>query len=201
VAYPLPNPIVELDPESIQRNFDELARLVPTTTTTLPASARDDQVIYVPVDLTKGIVWQFRYRFGSGSAYKWEFIGGPPLFAEVAADETTASTAYAALTTAGPSLTVPFGGDYRVEIGCETYTTAGLAGQALMSYDIGATGAVDADAITQGWAANTNTFSGARARAKTGLAANTALVAKYRVTASTGHFNNRWMRVTPVRIG
>src|SRR5262245_38078554 len=49
----------------------------------------DGDMIRLQVDTTAGIEWMFVYRAASASAYKWEFVGGPPLTAIVAADETT----------------------------------------------------------------------------------------------------------------
>jgi len=176
----------------------------PPLVTSLPASPVDGQEVYFQADATNGIVWRLRYNAGSSSAYKWEFVGGSPLFAEVATEETTASTTYVALATAGPTLTLPRAGDYDVEIGCRLYSSVNNTG-ALMGYDIGATGAVDADAVSYYAAATlgggaTATGNYARARRKTGLTA-VALTAKYRATSAiTVAIGSRWMRVTPVRV-
>lgn len=165
----------------------------------LPASPKDGQTVDYLADATNGVVWRLRYRAASGSTHKWEFVGGPPLTGEVEASESTASTTYAALTTAGPSITLPLAGDYDV-------TLRALAGNAieasiLMSYSIGATPAADADAASffnkGGEAGN---YTSQRTKRKTGLPAE-ALVAKYRTTAGTGVFGGRFMAVTPVRVG
>lgn len=165
----------------------------PTTTATLPTGAVNGQDFYYQLG-SGGGVWHFKYNLSSG---KWDLAGGAPLFAEVVTSETTASVTYAALATAGPSVTVPFVGDYDVEIGFGGNNAGGVA---IMSYDIGGTGAVDADFVisaTNG--ANTN--HGSRTRRKTGLAASTALVSKYRANAGTGTFRDRWISVLPVRVG
>lgn len=92
-------------------------------------------------------------------------------------------------------------GDYDIEIGVRPYVNA-VTTTALMSYDIGGTGAVDADAITYyaGNTADPGNNSGARLRRKTGLTAVT-LTSKYKTGAGTATFSNRWMRVAPVRVG
>src|SRR5262249_12348429 len=79
--------------------------------TTLPGSPVDGQLA-VLVDSTTlpTFSWAFRYHTGSSNTDKWEFIGGSPAQVEVATSEGTASTTYAALTTAGPSFTVPNAG-------------------------------------------------------------------------------------------
>src|SRR4030095_11342304 len=42
----------------------------------LPGSPFDGQEIYYLADATNSVIWHLRYRAGSSSAYKWEFIGG-----------------------------------------------------------------------------------------------------------------------------
>jgi hypothetical protein len=44
-----------------------------------PASPIDGQIWIATGVGPDSIVWQFRYNAGSSSAYKWEFIGGPPI--------------------------------------------------------------------------------------------------------------------------
>lgn len=171
------------------------------TVTSLPGSPVDGQEIYYLADATNGVVWHLKYRAASGSSYKWEFVGGGALGAEVDTDESRALTTYGALTTGGPSVTVPLAGDYVIEHGAAIYCN--VTGTGYYSYDVGGTGAVDADAVLHLPTGNFGTISAARSRLKTGLAASTALVGKYRSsnTAVTAHFLSRWMRVRPVRVG
>jgi len=175
----------------------------PALVTTLPGSPVDGQEVYLQVDATNGINWHLRYRAGSASAYKWEFVGGPPILSSVTAMETsTGITTYGALTTAGPSVALPRAGDYIVDIGC-AYGSDATGTFAYMSYDIGATGAVDADSITTGgmWVSGLNVvLSASRSALKTGLTAVT-LTSKYkRSTGGTVTIGARWMRVQPVRL-
>lgn len=176
------------------------AAVAPELVTALPGTPTDGQEVYYLADATNGVVWHLRYRAASASAYKWEFVGGPPLFAEVATDETTSSTTYAALATAGPSVTVPLAGDYVVAIGKES-SNSGSFNLDWMSFDIGATAAVDADGTVSHSPGANLWDSDHRERRKTGLAAATALVSKYKTAAGTARFRSRWMRVTPVRVG
>lgn len=157
--------------------------------------------IALEVDAANGIYWRFRYRSASGSIYKWEFMGGPPMAASVDTDESTASTSYTALATAGPSITVPYAGDYDIEVGSVAYLSA-INTAAYHSFDIGGTGAVDADAVVaaQGTSGASNQASGVTKRRKT-LSGAVALVSKYKVNGGTGHWKNRFMRVAPIRIG
>lgn len=154
--------------------------------------------VYLEVDSTNGIMWHLAYESGEVT-YKWRWIGGPPMFSEVTTAETTASTTYAALATAGPSVALPRSGDYDVEIGFKQSALT-IAGTAYMSYDIGATGAVDADAA-ESTSNNAGTvYHVARLRRKAGLT-SVALTSKYRQdSTSTSGFKHRRMRVTPVRL-
>lgn len=171
-------------------------RGVPQVSAALPSSPVDGQLwIY----RGSSFAWQFMYNAGSASALKWEFIGGGALTSVVATSESTSSTTYAALTTAGPSVALPFAGDYEIIIGCTASNSASGSSDCVMSYDIGATGAVDADAVKS--VAGTSTVTMERTAIKTGLTAVT-LTAKYKtVTGGTATFANRYISVRPVRVG
>lgn len=152
--------------------------------------------------LTPPLMWELRYTAGVG----WFPIGAVPLAAEVkpytsltAPDEGTTSTTYAALATAGPVVTLPAPGWYDVEIGYGAYhNTAGIA--LAMSYDIGATGAVDADCcMTQYAVANNDVMRASRLQPRKQFAAASVLTAKYRTASGSATFRGpRYMRVTPV---
>lgn len=170
--------------------------------TALPASAVDgDQFILVDSTTAPTYAWLLQY-VAAKSSNKWQFIGGSQISAEVGIGETTASTSYAALTTAGPSIAIPVAGDYYVAVGYMNNTQATAQGLGYMSYDIGGTGASDNDAanslsLSTTQAELVNAF---RRRKKTGLTAVT-LTAKYKTTAGTHGFSNRWMEVIPIAIG
>lgn len=179
--------------------------------TALPSNPVDGQEIYYAADATNGVIWHLRYRAASSSSYKWEFVGGPPLFAFVATAQSTTSGSYTALSTAGPSVSLPLAGDYDVCIKA-TITNDRPSSQfvpttARMSYDIGATTAVDADSIQVNGDTNGNgtiyaKMSVSGTRRKTSLSAVT-LTAKYRseVTSNGAVWADRTMVVTPVRVG
>lgn len=161
----------------------------------------DGDEVYLEVDATNGIEWHLVYD-SSETTYKWRFVGGSPLVAEVTTAEATGGTAYAALTTAGPSIALPRAGDYDVEIGAKV-TGASASSSGFMSYDIGGTGAVDADSVNQGiGGGGTQGFGpteGSKMRRKAALTAVT-LLAKYKHAGSSTTIANRGIRVTPVRI-
>lgn len=170
--------------------------------TSLPGSPQDGQQ-FVLVDSTSAPTYSWLLQYvAAKSTNKWIFIGGSSGFSEVATSEATSSASYAALATAGPSFTVPIAGDYLVEIGYTGGNTNGTNTD-WMSYDIGGTGANDNDGIQfkQAGAANTQVESFAKTQKKSGLAASTALVAKYKTSGGSAAYGKRFMRVTPVAIG
>ncbi len=150
-----------------------------------------DEFIYI-ADATNGIRWAFQYNSGSPSAYKWEFIGGDPLLSAINTTEATNSTSYTALSTAGPSVALPLSGDWlvRIEVTCNSSPLA----TSWMSYDIGGTGAVDADALRNGASLTAAGWT----QLKTSLTAVT-LTAKYRVESGNNTFEKRVLSVLPVR--
>ena len=173
----------------------------PTPATTLPGSPVNNQQTIL-TDSTSAPTYYWLLQYNSTAA-KWQFIGGSPLYAEVTTAETTSSTTYAALTTAGPTVTVPNAGDYMVELGFQLNAQGGTPAHSFMSYDIGGTGAVDADAAVA-WSYATQTVnpggSAYRRRKKTAISASTALTSKYKVSANTGGFAQRYISILPIQI-
>jgi hypothetical protein len=155
--------------------------------------------VYLEVDAANGIQWHLAFESGE-TTYKWRFLGGPPLFSEVAGGAAVASAAYVDL--GGPSVTLPRSGDYDVEVGFDLVTTTAGDQGTWCSYAIGGTGAVDADAASTGLAAiqgGPGTV-GPRPRRKTGLTP-VALTAKGRGgSAQSRTLSNRTLKVTPVRV-
>lgn len=174
---------------------------VPPYVTALPTPPFDGFEVYYAADATNGVIWHLRYRSGGGT-YKWEYVGGPPLWAEVTTQQTTSSTSYTDLATSGPAVTLPLAGDYDVTIGMSGWSNTN-GGIAYMSYAIGATAASDNDSVRHQEPAGSNTGPThvVRTRRKTGLTA-VALTAKYKTGgAGTATIETRYMVVTPVRVG
>jgi hypothetical protein len=175
---------------------------VATIATTLPGSPVDGQEAILVDSLTAPTyAWTFKYVASISDANKWLFIGGGPAVSEVAASESATNAAYIALTTAGPSFTVPRAGIYLVTIGARMQNNS--AAKTFMSYDIGGTAAADVDAATVGNFGNSNSgyvdSAHQKSRLKT-LAAATALVAKYKSTTAGFTMAERFMHVLPVRV-
>lgn len=203
LPYPVPADTVDVprDVKALADKLDTISALRPPVVSVLPGAPVDGQEIYYLADPTGGVIWHLRYRSASASAYKWECIGGSPLVSEVATSQSTASTAYAELTTAGPAVGIPLAGDYLVTTEARiSNATTGAYGY--MSYSIGAATALDADSIAVRASATTAPDDNAsRTKLKTALVAGAGLLAKYRVTAGSGTFEQRAMRALPVRVG
>lgn len=217
MTLPLPDPLVDQrewgeERTGVQRNFEALAQRLDYMTamfapellvTALPTTGTAGQIIYYDTG-TDGVVWAFRYDAASASAYKWQFIGGAPLVNVVSTggtDETTTSTSYTNLTTAGPTVTVPLAGDYDSHFDIEAFRNDGGAGtDAYVAFQHGSTNnAADAERISNG---SGQLVPGSAQRRWTGMAASDVIQAKYRVSSSTGRFRGqRTMSVTPVRVG
>lgn len=178
-----------------------IAAATPSRATALPGSPGDGDEVILTDSLTAPTYnWHLKYVAGKASN-KWVAIGGMSALVTVATTETTTSTSYAALTPAGPSFAIPVAGDYKVAIGFEGSNNT-VDQHAIMSYDIGATGAVDADRAVGHSSGASALFSPRAIRLKSGLTAVT-LTAKYRAGSGggTASFAQRTLEVTPVAIG
>ena len=170
--------------------------------TELPVTAQDGDEIRFLADSTNGVVWHLRYRAGAPSAYKWEYLGGRPLYAAVFTQESTTSTSYGSLATAGPSVTLPLSGDYDVSHGCQSQAAAGVGNaSAVASFAVGSTGPIDGDSSTV-YGPNPTEASVVRTVRKTGLGA-VALDMRFKIGtgAGTAYFAHRWITATPIRLG
>lgn len=167
-------------------------------TTTLPSLVDESEWNY-PADTTNGIVWRLKYNAGSGSAYKWEFVGGSPMFSKIDTSETVVTpTAYTDAPTVGPSVTVPRAGDYEVWIGADFASTQGNT-DGFVGVKRGAAATADVDAMSD------HTGSGIHATHSrmliiTGLAASDVLKMQYKTGSLNLVCKNRWMAVRPIRV-
>lgn len=169
--------------------------MVPVVTS-LPPLPHDGMVVDLVADSSKGVVWRFRYRSGSPSGYRWEFVGGHALYAVVDTDQGTSSTTYVAL--GGPSVVVPLTGEYSVAFGASSYNSG--ANSNIVALNFGS-GGNDAFGSQVDMAAANKLSTHSRTYLIAALGAGTTVSLNYRVTGGTGQFRNRWMMVTPVRVG
>lgn len=176
----------------------------PDFASTLPASPVDGQEAHLQVDATNGIVWTFRYRSGSASAYKWEFIGGAPAHAEVDTNQTTGAAPYVDLATVGPSITIPRAGEYLLSYGVAAWYSSGGPGLAHMyaSPRIGAVAAANVDAVrASNQTAIAEQDNYARTRKKT-IAVGDLVKLQYGTDGAgvTANFQDRWLSILPIRV-
>lgn len=178
------------------------------TSTSLPVSPVDGQVVYYEADATNGVIWKLRYRSASASAYKWEFVGGGELTSNIVTNQAIGATvnSYVDLATVGPSVTVPLGGDYLIRWGGRFIVgaTSSIGG---MGIKLGSAAApADANQGTR-WVASA--IPGANFHAMissqdvaTALSASAVVKAMYfHNNANQVSFGNRYMGVVPVRVG
>lgn len=145
--------------------------------------------------------WRLQYNASSASSSKWECIGGTPIVARADAQRTlTNQTTYANLPTDPMAITAPLAGDYDITIEGDLWTGTGLTA-AFLSYAIGATAASDAWAITGSTTQNV-VVSCSKTTRQTGVAAAASIAEKGKTsTTNTGTFQERRLRVMPVRVG
>lgn len=178
-----------------------------TLVTSLPSSPVDGQIIDYVADSTNGVVWRFRYRAASASAYKWEFIGGAANYSYVGPNDyngtrqTYNSTSFGDLSTVGPSFVTPFAGDWDCTYNCisEANATATqiriwATGDTASTWNLG-----DSQFYSSGQLNNTH----ANTVRRTAIASGSTIKLQYAVSNAgvTAYFWNRRLYVTPVRIG
>lgn len=85
-----------------------------------PQNVQDGQEILLRPDPAVSTLWRMRYNAAVGGAYKWEFIGGGPLYKVSAGGGNInigggiATATYYPLNF-GPQFTVPFAGYYEID--------------------------------------------------------------------------------------
>lgn len=145
--------------------------------------------------------WRLRYNANSSSSYKWEVISAIPLHSEVGTNFTTTSTSQVAIT-GGPSITLPLAGDYDCQWGGRVYNTNAVGASCQLILNGSVAGSMSLTDTYQGQAGTvTSVASNVTRRVRaTGLAIQTlALYAL--VNGGTGNFEQRWLSVTPIRVG
>jgi hypothetical protein len=196
---------IEFDTESIGAYV--MGSIGPPRVTTLPTNPVDGQECYYIADSVNGVVWHLKYNAGSSSAYKWEFVGGSPLFAfnDASGTFTGTSNVYQQVSGVVCNLALPLAGDYDIEAGARM-TTLVANGGVNFSYDIGATPAASIDgafAFVQAASFARPIDSVLRQRRKTGMTAGVVLTGKFMQTSATGTATvaEPTIRARPVRVG
>lgn len=167
----------------------------PSIVTSLPGSPTNLQVIRFQV--TAGaIYWDLMWV---ASVSKWVPVGGAvALEAFVANSENrSVSASYGTVSTSGPSITVPTGlsGVYQVTE-CAKLETTGAGSTGDMSFDIAATGAVDADRVTTHLSSSGDWASVSRTWTRS-FVGGAALVCMYKSTNAVVKFGDRYLGIRP----
>lgn len=168
--------------------------------TSLPGSPADGDEYYYVADATNKTVWHLRYN-ASGGTYKWELIGGGFLRSAVATDQNTTSVStWVDLTTAGPDVTVPLAGDYVIMFGARSYSGTSSS---RLNVGVAATGGTPVAGMIAGAVAHTNATDAVnmvgRSR-ETGISAAAVRRLRYRGSAASTNFLERWIAIEPVRV-
>jgi hypothetical protein len=177
----------------------------PITWSSLPASPVDGQVIDYLADATNGVVWRLRYRAASSSSYKWEFIGGAPLFKTIDTDEAFAAGAtFVNPTTAGPDVTAPLNGDFLYLMTAGLYIAGQTAAGAIaIGLSVGGAAPVAKDqALTPASGGLSMVIS--KNGVVTGMTAGNAFRIQYNSATAMGgtpHARFRALQITPIRVG
>jgi hypothetical protein len=176
----------------------------PPLVTTLPGSPTDGQMCYFLADATHGVVWTLRYRAASTSTYKWEFVGGAGLESFVAASESTSSTTYTDLATVGPSVTIPTlpnGGDFDVTFGASVATSGSTPALWTVGLAVGGTVTYSDFFAFSGPNAGTDGASLSKTFRLAGVSGATLMKLQYKISGAAASFDDRFLQVTPVRVG
>jgi hypothetical protein len=170
-------------------------------------SADHGREIKYVADQTAGVTWDLIYRhFQSDgvtvnpSAYKWEFVGGSPLFAEHVGDVTTTSSVYA-LSTVTVGVTVPSAGEYMLEFEAQMWNSVAGNGVYLgVGFNAAPVGGTNNDVVLTAPGAN-YIMSGKWGPAKRAATAGQQAQLWIATSANAGSFRNRKLAVRPVRVG
>jgi len=166
----------------------------------LPSSPADGQEHILVDSLTAPTYqWRFRYNAGSASAYKWEFVGGAPAFANVETFETMASATYADLATAGPAITLPRDGDYLAEHAFRG-TNNTVARFIFSSLGVSGATATDTGRAGPSVASTTQYLHGYRRVKLLGVTGTRVVKVQYRVDGGSAQIGERDLTITPVRV-
>ena len=176
-------------------------------TSVLPVSPVDKQEIYFQTTggsdqwQTQGVVWHLRYRAGSTSPYKWEILGGQPLFAS-GGNPSVTSTSF--VTFAGaPTMHLPAKGEYRIEIGAYGNIVPSTGGT--LAYAVGAAAPSPADALSFGGDVSSQAHVSSmiaflRTFTDTPWIALTQQIKSSGSGSSTFSLSSLWFRATPIRL-
>ena len=193
---------VDLSFETDQASFPtgpSGADTAPRVIGALPTPMYDGQEIVYVADAVNGVLWRLRYNGASASAYKWEYLGGPPLKQFVAASTGAIGVTGYAVMGGGPSFALPLSGDYDVGFGAFMSPNMANYGQIAAAFPPAATSNDDCIQVY----GDSGGEAGDREREirKTGLTAGNLVQLHMLVPAGTMTCTRRLLWVRPVRVG
>jgi hypothetical protein len=181
--------------------------LTPAQFLALPAQP-DGTIVRILADVTNGIVWTFRYRAASASAYKWECIGATGRFRGSVLGSSGvlgSGSGYSEISGgAGPDVIPPLSGDYDVIFAAIGYNPT--AAPSIINLGVGITGSggpgsAPGVTVSMGSAGGNQYGQGAANEVLTGLVAGTAVRMRYLYTASTvTAYGERRVSIAPIRV-
>jgi hypothetical protein len=167
-----------------------------------PGSPSDGDIWIATAVDANGTRWHFQYNAGSASAYKWEFLGGPPINYYKPSSTTDTITSiqptFANLPTTGTAaeLLVPRAGDYFADLATRA-DGFGAADWTALAIKLGAAAASTSTAIF----VRGNNFVNVFNRFKfTGLTASEVLLLQAATTTSGGRIFEISFSLHPVRV-
>ena len=172
----------------------------PTYQTALPSSPVDGQEIYYAADAANGVIWHLRYRSGSSSSYKWEYIGGASLTTRSQAQSAGDSPQTNTWTNLNDAIeiTVPLAGDYFVNGKCSFFR----ASDGLNTMELGISRDSTAGAISNYVYGGAYWHFCATSGLLTGIGANKKFALRFRTPAAGGYYRmGAGLEVRPVRVG
>ena len=165
--------------------------------TILPANPVNGQEVYYLADATNGIIWHLRYRVDSPSTYKWEFVGGTPLWNAVSGGTIPAGASFVVVG-GGPTITVPLAGDYIVQHAADLFgpTNAAIYGNLFL----GNSDTSVRMTIMRSAGVNSGGMGGRTVRWAVPTA-GTAVNVRYLCNSGSGSMENGSLTVIPARVG
>lgn len=159
-----------------------------------PGSPSDGDIWMATGVDANGTVWQFRYNAGSGSAYKWEFVGGSPFVAGTnSAPGWVTGGTYTAFP--GLSLAVARAGEYSCQGGWSAFYAGNQTVECVVMVGASVFRQSDTTVTT-----TTQWFTTAAPPGIYTLTAGQTLALGYSVTAAPGSFFSAGVSITPRRI-
>lgn len=172
--------------------------------TALPASPVNGQECFYLADSGNGIVWHLKFRSGSASAHKWEYVGGPPTSAASTGGSGIISSSTIAVLTNTPQISIPLPGVYDIElyIDIQSHIPGGNDIRVYFARSTASTTPLAGGSFIT----LVGTYSGGSIQKRnriTGLAAGNVIQLGYASTGGTAfnQIDSGILRATPVRVG